>query len=447
MNDFLDKKYGLFVHYVWIGQELYQVGVADKNMGVGAIYPDGRKVQSIEDMIRRFDVEQFGKDCAEAKFQYVIFTSHHYGMHPLYPSAVFKKWRHYKEDNPENIDLIELIYQELKKYDIDLYLYIHPHDIHDFCKIDQDTFGYYGETREERNANMDSKKWHDYIDEMYQELMERYQGKIKGIYLDESFGDPTVSEQMNDYERIRASIKDYDPNVVMIQNYYGSFYTLDTGMLENALLWHGGKHSDVDTWATTELSSGTVIRDFAGSWWARHSIDAEDATAIASAEDLFRYVVLQAGQNTEGGGTVFAAGPYCGSWVDRSGQKNIWEPGIRDTFMKLGTYIDSVKESIFQTRPSTSFVTKGGTRYGQIDWGVATQSKDGIKTYVHILKPNINSREIRIGKSADKKRFTSARILKTGANVEIIYKGEELILTLPEGEEWDNLDTVIELMA
>lgn len=447
MSDFLDKKYGLFVHYVWIGQELYQDGVADENMGVGAIYPDGRKVQSIEDMIRRFDVEQFGKDCAEGKFQYVIFTSHHYGMHPLYPSEVFRKWRHYKEDNPKTLDLIESVYQELKKYDIDLYLYIHPHDIHDFCKMDQETFDYYGETREERNANMDSAKWHDYIDEMYRELMERYQGKIKGIYLDESFGDPDISEQMNDYVRIRESIKSYDPEIVMIQNYYGSCYTLDTGMLENALLWHGGKHSDVNTWAATALSSGTVIRDFAGSWWARHSIDAEDAAPIASAEDLFRYVVLQAGQNTEGGGAVFAAGPYCGSWVEKRGQKNIWEPGIRDTFMKLGTYIDSVKESLFATRPSTSFVTAGGTRYGELTWGVATKTKDGMKTYLHILKPDFNSREMIIGKTADGKRFASAKILNTENDAELIYKDEILTIVLPKGETWDELDTVIALTS
>ena len=441
--NFLDKKYGLFVHYVWVGQEYCKTGVG--KMGVGAIYPDGTKVQNINEMIEKFDVEQFAKDCAEAKFQYVIFTSHHFAMNPLYPSNVFKKWRYYKEDNPQTADLIENIYHELKKYEIDLFLYIHPHDIHDFCEQDKAEFNYCGNDREECNTNMNTKKWQDYIDEFYRELMGRYKGKIKGIYLDESFGDPIISERMNDYDRIRDSIKSYDSDVVMIQNYYGSTYTLDTGMLENALLWYGAEHADVNTWATSYLSSGSVIRNYAGSWWARHSVADEEVTEIASAEDLYRYTVLQAGQNTDGGGVAWAAGPYCGSWIDKNGDKNIWEPGIRDTFIKLGQYIDSVKEAIFNTRPSMSFATASGTRYGQLDWGVATQSKDGKKTYIHVMKPDRECKELFIGVPADRKKFESARLLKSGKKISMIQNENGIVLTLPEDEEWDEINTVIVL--
>lgn len=444
-NDFLDKKYGLFVHYVWVGQEYYQTGVEE--MGVGAIYPDGAKVQDINEMIEKFDAEQFAKDCAEAKFQYVVFTSHHFGMHPLYPSEVFRKWRYHKDDNPRREDLIEKIYQELKRYGIDLFLYIHPHDIHDFCEEDKAAFHYVGKNREECNANMDTEKWQDYIDEFYRELMERYKGKIKGIYLDESFGDPDVSEQMNDYERIRRTIKSCDPEIIMIQNYYGSTYTLDTGMLENALVWHGAVHGDVNTWATTYLSSGSVIRNYAGSWWARHSVGEENTTEIAAAEDLYRYTVLQAGQNTDGGGVAWAAGPYCGSWKDEKGQNNIWEPGIRDTLMKLGRYIAPVKEAVFQTRPSMSFPTAGGTRFGQLKWGVATQSRNGKKTYIHVMKPDSESKTVCLGIPADRKVFREAKLLKSGKKVELIQNEKGVAITLPEDETWDEINTVIELQS
>lgn len=446
---FREKKYGFFAHYVWVGTEFVNTSV------VGAMYPDGTPVQSVEEMIEQFDAEQFAEDMKCFGVEYVIFTSHHFNMNPLYPSEVFRRWRTHQEDNPERGDLIEKVYLALKRYNIDLYLYIHPYDIHDFCELDKEKFGYVGSTREECDNHIDKKMWHDYIDETYRELMLRYKGRIKGIYLDEAYGDPMCSEKMNDYVRIREAIKSVDPEAVMIQNYYGSCYTLDTGMLENAVVWHGAVYDDVNTWATTPYSSGTVFRNYAGSWWAnctkegttknQELLDDPKAIQLAKAEHMFQYTLFEAGQNQEGGGTAWAAGPYCGFWTDQNGQKQIWEPGVRDTMIKLGTLLKPVMESISGTVPSKSFVTTPEKRLGEVAWGSATESYDGEKTYVHILKPPVSGKSLNLGIPEDGKIFSKALALREEKEVLISQTETGVTVTLPEDMDWDEYATVLVL--
>ena len=81
---FQTDKYGLFVHYVWGGKR--------GDATVSPIYPDGRHTNSVDETIQMFDAVQFARDCADFGVQYVIFTVWHYGMNPLYPSGVFRKW-------------------------------------------------------------------------------------------------------------------------------------------------------------------------------------------------------------------------------------------------------------------------------------------------------------------------------------------------------------------
>ena len=73
-------RYGFFVHYV-----------ADLTHCVG--YMDGRKPQSYDEVADGFDVPGFAEALAQMQVEYLIFTSWHFRMIPLYPSEVTAKWR------------------------------------------------------------------------------------------------------------------------------------------------------------------------------------------------------------------------------------------------------------------------------------------------------------------------------------------------------------------
>lgn len=442
---FLDDKYGLFVHYVWAGQR--RIGAGGQAEEISARYPDGTKAQTIDEMIENFDAEQFAQDCQDMGMQYVIFTVWHYGMNPLYPSEVYKEWRTHEEgDLPSDDgqhDLIDKVYQELNKKGISLYLYTHPYDIHDLYPEDQAAFDY----KYAGDLTFDHEKWNAYLNAQYQELCQRYKGKIKGMFLDEGLANPANNLSV-DYPRLRETVKSVDSSLVMIQNEYNGKYSCDTSMWELPTAWHGGSYNNLESWQTNTIPIGTSIGNiYQGySWWAIKN-RGTGADGIETAENAYIYTVLQAASNTEGGGICWAAGPYCGDCETYGGTSatGIWEDGIKETLVKLYDYMKPVEGSIKSSRPSSSYGTPAYATYASIEWGVATESKDGNITYLHVMKPQEGSRSITIDLPQDNKVFSKARLLATGEEVSLEQTASGLTLTLPEGTSWDPLNTVIEL--
>jgi len=328
---FQSDKYGLFVTYTWPGFKR-----ADSH--AYPMYPDGRRVCSVDEMIRKFDAEQFASDCVEFGVQYVIFTVWHYGMNPLYPSDVFKKWRSCQEDNPETEDLIEKIYSELHTRGIKLYLYTHPYDLHDLYDEDKRIFDY----KYRGDLTFDYTKWNDYLNDQYAELCERYRGKIWGFFIDEGLSGPTPNDLSVDYPRLRDTIKSIDPSLVMIQNWYGSNYACDVGMLEDRPQLFGGNIHNMNTWAISDMPYGARIGRHPFVWSAAFNKDEGDQIDLASPEDVYRFTALEAAANTGGGGCCWACGPYAGRCDDRDGA-DMWEPGVRDFFVRLYGYIRPVE--------------------------------------------------------------------------------------------------------
>lgn len=420
VRDFCKLKYGMFVHYVWAGTHSLTVNKY------------GKKPSSLNELAAAFDVLKFANDIAEWGLEYVIFTAWHAGINPLYPSRVMKKWgldSHYCERN-----LIGEIICALTQRGVGVLLYTHPRDGHDLSLEDQRKTGWNGtEGTSPRWDVFDFQRWNDFTNDLYGELVDHFGNGILGLYLDEgsALGD---SWRVVDYQRLRKTIMHKHSSLVMIQNYYGSLYSCDIGDLEYHH-WREFESSDGRMWPASKKPVGTC---FATTWWADKPQG--PSSVVFTAEDMFRYTILQAGTNSDGGGVQWAAGPYAGGG---------WESGVEETMRMLATYIKPIAKSVKGVVASRAFPTRDGMTLGStakeapvVEWGVATDAVDGTATYLHILKPP-SGRRLRIGMPADGSRFSKAFLVDNGREIEIDFGHSGYEIVLPVGTRFGELNTAI----
>lgn len=132
--------------------------------------------------------------------------------------------------------------------------------------------------------------------------MQRYGARIDGLFMDE--GSPQAdSQNVVDYPRLRDTIKAVNRRAVLIQNNYGDLYGLDMGMKE----YFGQQefaHTDGNLWPGYTQPVAATMGGTGYSWWAKETTNPVKYTPQA----MFRYTVLQAATNTDGGGMTWAAG-------------------------------------------------------------------------------------------------------------------------------------------
>lgn len=423
-------KYGLFVHYVW-GGAAYTV----------TVNKDGSKPAGLDDVTSRFDAEGFARDAQAMGVEYVLFTAWHADMNVLYPSKVMDKWL---PGHSSKRDLIGDLIKACKARAIPVMLYTHPRDGHDFTDADMAKTGWHrGEGSNPDFNKFDKAKWNDFMNEAYGELVERYGNDILGLYLDEGSG-AADSFRVVDYPRLRKTITGKHPHLLMMQNDYGNLYSADLGNKE--IYYHGEFGSgDGEQWPSYKIPISVVTGSI---FWA--SVPEGQSPPVPgndpngpkpwghyTPESMFRYTVLQAGANTDGGGTLWAAGPY---------PNGGWESGVFERMKKTGELIKSIERSIKNTYPSTSYRTAPGTKIADLAWGVATRSTDDRIEYLHILKPPANgSNTLTLPPPADGKKFAKAVLLEGTTPVSMKQDADGLMLTLPAGTAWNPLNTVIAL--
>ena len=412
--EFAKMKYGFFVHYVW-GGSAYEV-TRDH---------DGKTPKSLNDLADRFDAEGFANDLAAWQVEYVIFTAWHANINPLFPSKTMEKW-----GLTEHIckrDLLRDLINACKAKGIAVMFYTHPRDGHDLRGEDRLKTGWGpGGSTDPDWSKFDKAKWNDFTNDLYGELVDRYGDDIVGLYLDEGSG-AGDSHRVVDYPRLRQTIKRQHPHLVMVQNFYGNLYSCDAGDRELG----GPPGGEGDTWGAMSMSPAIV---FASQWWANTA--GGSATVRSTPEAMFRYTVLQAGHN-KSGGVQWAAGPYPGGG---------WETGVDATMRKLGACIQPIAASIKNTYPSRSYPTPAEASIASLSWGVATTSPDGRYEYLHVLKaPADRSRTLKLALPADGRPFGASVLLASGKPAGLSRNAEGLTVTLPDGAEWDKLDTVIRL--
>ena len=236
-----------------------------------------------------------------------------------------KKWG--MENHTCKRDLLRDVITACKAKGIKVMFYTHPRDGHDLAPEDQLKTGWGGPNGTDPDwAKFDRKKWNDFTNELYQELIARYGKDIIGIFSDEGSG-AGDSWRVVDYPRLRRTVKSLQPDLMMEQNFYGSTYSLDVGCKEYAY-WGEFANRDGNAWPAYRMPVATI---FAPSWYATKP--AGENVAAFKPEDMFRYTVLQAGANHEGGGVQWAAGNYAGGG---------WETGVEETMDKVAGYIKPI---------------------------------------------------------------------------------------------------------
>jgi len=430
--NFRAMKYGFFVHYVW-GGDAYSV----------TVNKDGSKPAGLDDVADRFDAEGFARDLAAMNVEYVLFTAWHANMNVLYPSKVMDKWL---PGHSSKRDVIGDMIKACKAKGIHVLLYTHPRDGHDFNDADMAKTGWHrGQHPHPDFEKWDRAKWNDFINEAYGELVDRYGKDILGLYLDEGSG-AADSYRVVDYPRLRKTITAKHPHLLMMQNDYGNLYTADLGNKE--IFYNASFDSpDGDQWKSYKIPISVV----AGSiFWAAFpegkTEPAQGSDKVGfnkwvqySPEAMYRYTVLQAGSNTDGGGTLWAAGPYPGGG---------WESGVLERMKKTGELLKPVERAIKNTYPSTSYLTAPDTKIADLAWGVATRSIDDKFEYLHILKaPADGSKTLKLPAPADGKKFAKAIILDGAKPVSLNQSADGLTLTLPAGVSWNPLNTVIAMQV
>ena len=414
-EQFRNQKFGIFVHYV--------PGLSVDAQG---------KTYDIQTTANRFDAVGFAKDIASTGAEYIIFTVWHAGMYPLYPSKVMEQ---YRPGCCSQRDVIGDMLTEMEKYGIKVWLYTHPYLGYHMSNADRISTGYGvgnhpGDSNKPNPETFQYDKWNDYVNALYKELVERYAGRIQGLFLDEGLPGAGMDEFI-DYPRLRNTIKKADSSVLMMQNFYGTNYSCDFGMKEYGPGWGEFRQEYEGAWPCYELPVGTVISQ---DWMATKPSSTPVLRYMANS--LFRYTVLEAACNVEGGGTCWAASPYVGGG---------WEQGVLSTLQEVGELYKEIQKSLANTRPSTSYPVVSGTTIGNLPYGVAaTQSKDGKTEYLHVLTPPTGN-TLYLPAPKDGKVFKSAQLLVGGTALSLEQTASGVTITLPKNVDWNELDTVIVL--
>lgn len=415
------SKFGIFIHHAWGG-----------NARKLTLHPDLSVPKSIDEVADTFDIKRFVKDLQTFNPEYIIFTCWHAEMNPIFPSAAMDKWR--GKGHCAQRDVLAELINELKPTGIKLFLYIHPSDGHDMSKEDQELLGWNESTLTPpaRWAPGKFVKWNNFINEVFDEMGAKYGQDVLGYWVDGSWNKV-------DRERLQKTIRKHNPNAEF-------FSGLDMGgwcYKLNQLCPPDPKNDipaatpqNSDTWPCFEANNNLLQ---GGSWWTT------GGWARISPEKMLRYTVLQAGGNTDGGGVAWAADTFT---------NGTWEPMVREYFVMLGQLIKPIEESIKNTRPSTSYITRQGSRIATLPQGiVATMSVDGDYEYIHVLRAPTGTEEttqqkyqqvLQLPPPADFKKFTKAVMLRSGREATLTQDAKGVRINVGR-DAWDPIDTVIKL--
>ena len=379
-------KYGQFTHYVWDGA------------GSVTRLPDGSLAPSIDYLASNFNAAQYANDLQSMGVEYVIFTAWHANFFPMFNSAAVSRALGFVRNSQR--DLLGDMLTAVRAKGIRVLFYTHPNQ-----PVIQTYTGH---------NNM--------INDVYGEVVDRYGDQIDGLYLDEN--DPSGNQDSAvDFPRLERTIHRRNPDLILIQNFYGNLYACDVPMGESGP--QTANYSRDVGWPSVSAYAQVM----SATWSAQ--VPTNTYAATRSAPGIFRAAVLAAGSGTEGGGWAWAAGPFPGG---------IWEQGVLATMQGAAQLMAPVARAVTNTYPSTSWPSYG-TGYS---WGAATRSADDTQEYVHVLWPPGGS-TLALPPTADGKRFSNARLLASGNAVTLSQSARAVQLTLTGTNTWDGNDTVIAL--
>ncbi len=417
-------KYGLFVHFV----------------APSVIYSDGSIPTDIHAMIDRFDAECFINQVADMGVEYLLLTAWHFKALPLYPSPVTDKWRTLK--SPRR-DLLGEIIDGLTARGVQIILYTHPRDGHDFDDEDRLSTGW-GLSGQPYNPsspnseNFNRALWNTYIRELYTELAEKYGGRISGFYTDGigprdpwSTRDASASYQVVDYLMIRDIMKSANPDIVMYQNYFGDLFSTDCANTEeySGYIKHL-EYKHVEKWEAATIA--TSITAFLGSWGVTRSSVYGEYAPFMTPEEMAKFTMFAASCSVSGG-VAWASGPFA--------EGNIWPVGVVESLRDTGKILAQFKDSLMDAVCSKSYPTISGDSLESRNYCFWMTDAEEQYEYLHCMRMPEDG-VLTWGQPEDEITLKDPVVVHGDMQVQAFHKTEEGY-TLQLIGTADALDTVI----
>ena len=280
------------------------------------------------------------------------------------------------------------------------------------------------------------------INEMFFELCERYGTRLKGLWVDGVFNHiPRGAAQ----ERLKETCRTFNPAMVLTMNAGFVEGQLDIRTEEN---FPDYRCWEINRWVDyindLKFSRYQVATCLAQQyWWTTVPQDYEFNMQPAS--EMFQYLVALSSV-TQQGGMLASTGIYPVA-AEKHGQENdLWLNGMKEMLLEVNSYLDPVAESVKNTSVGKAFPTTENITIKDLTWGVSTESRDGRNVYLHVLKaPEGNT--LTLPATADGTELKSDAVImnfdKTTTPVTLTKTASGYTVTLPEGVEWNEVDTVI----
>jgi hypothetical protein len=394
------------------------------------VFSDGKAAVSMDQLADSANVNAVADEVAKFGFDHVVLMDFHGAGTTLHPCVALDSWR--GPGFTSKRDLIGEMIDAFRARRIQVYLFTHPLDGHDYSPEQQSRLGF-------NDPSDGYRQWNDFVNDVHAEIVERYGDRILGIGMDSEFGlssDPKWQGKL-DLPRLRNTILSRGPGL-SLSALAGPNATCEFGVKE---VWRPSwldpwkSRSDTDYEVEKWPAYRRVVAVVQGDHWATVTPPAKGQARLTGAQ-MFRYTVLQAGAATEGPGVQWAASPYT---------DGTWEKGIARSFADLEALVRPVSESLRQVLPSTSFRTPEGTFLSTLPHGIAaTKKPDDSVEYIHVLNPP-PGKDLSLPLPADGKHFDSASLLANGHPVRIRQTDQGLVLTLDSSDNWARHDTVIKL--
>jgi len=442
-EEYQRKAYGMFFHMI------SKYGTWDL---AASTYRDGTKVQTVDELAESVDASAFAKAVNELGVEYVVFTVWHGETRALFPSMTNQRWRDdrvakgsfYKKTYSDR-DVISDLLEALEPYGIDLHLYTHPCDGHDFTKEEQLLTGW-----DEDQAN-GYPKWNQYTNELYYELCERYGDRIAGLWFDGGYKHIPVGEPQ---ERLRKTCQSFNPAMIL---------TMNTAFLEgelNPLPEHNCpdyRAWELRTWEYVDYRNTKISRYqwaliLAGkTWWTMGK--QSDKFEIQPIGETFQFLVALSSVSTHGGFLASTGFFPIHKGEEKEELDEYFMGDIYKTMKSLNDeYLQPVKEAVLDTNDSKAYPTIENITVSQLDWGVANESRDGRYIYLHVLNaPEGNILNLPATKDGTLLNREAMIMKFDGTQVPIVIERKWTTagtisgysVSLPEGMNWSEIDTVI----
>ena len=412
MEWFRDAKFGMFLH--WDMSSVSGVEISwdrqafrPNDIGSGSYNAIDEEYDTLYQEFNpvNYDPDEWMQLAKDAGMKYVVLTAKHHGGF----SNFFSDYDSYTiENTPYGEDIVKQYVEAAHKAGLKV--------------------GFYYSARDWYNPNYLTEDHHRYLEYYFgqiQELLSNY-GTIDVMWFD-SIGSSSLNQW--DPRTLLRRMKQISPNLIINNRYVSVLGNYEKAPYDINGDWYTpeGRLSGFDSTRPWEscICVAPGPNGIGGGWSYRPDYPTN------SVEDSIQYLI---NNTVNDGNLLYNIGPKPDGTLDEEQS---------DVFRQVGDWLEVYGEAVYNTR---------GGPYQNPQWGGSTYkvNEDSSETiYLHVspllrdYTPADNT--LQIEEPSNGQVYASASLLKDGTEVGLVRNENGYLITLPEGVEWDEWDTVIEL--